>query len=320
MGSVRERLMERTSDIGDPWLRIPRKSDVVASRQSANQSFSFHTMPIPRKRKPKSENASTAIRRDSKEQLNVALDGKPYEKAKSRRIRQKEALHQSGDRDEAVPLGASKNRAPTNAKSYEVSDLEKQFEQKSFSRQASISHKLKQFSQRPETKEPLKKKQRTKSQKEASKSKAKTQQRPSTIKKAKRGKKTKASAASKKSSAVVKVESSPQVIDLLDDSATDDEDYEHDVIRSLTHFLQTEAIGHSANRKEMREYAQHLNKLGLHSREMILYYFHSDDIAEPSKQGAAKTKNDNVDKEVNKWKWMKPAHKAVLKRWVRSQR
>ena len=314
MGSCRDRLLKRTSDIGDPWFRIPRKSDVVASRQSTNQTFSFQTMPIPRKRKAKSESTSVAIRRDSKQQLNVALDGKAYEKAKSRRIRQKEALQQSGDRDEAVPLGASKNRASESVKSFEVSDLEKQFEQKSFSRRASISHKLKQFSQQPEPKGPLKKKQRTKPQKEALKSKAKT------IKNGKKVKKIKAVAGSKKSSAVVKVESSPQVIDLLGDSTTDDEDDEHDVIGPLTQFLQTEAIGHGANRKEMREYAQHLNKLGLHSREMILYYFHSDDIAEPSKQGAAKTKKDNVDKEVNKWKWMKPAHKGVLKRWIRSQR
>ncbi len=308
------RLMHKTSDIGDPLYR----NSVVPSRRSARQIFSFQSKQMPKKRKLKPEENSARICRDSKQQLNVALDGKFYEKAKSRRVRQKEALQQSGDQDEAIPLGRSKHGAPTttttttrtSAKSLEVSDLEKQFEQKSFSRRATIAHNLKQ------------------QQKEALEGLAKTPKRPSTLLKAYKGKQAKAKPGPGKTSSVMKdapkskikttlkEESCAEVIDLL----TDSEDDENDGIRSLAQCLQTEAIGHGANRKEMQVYAQELNKLGLHSREMILYFFNSLDIAERRKYSAAMILNDRLNQEVSNWKWMKPFHKTVFQRWVRSQR
>lgn len=316
LDNSRKRLLERTKGVGDPLFQVPHKPRVAASRQASLTKTS-------KKRKTKPE--TSAIRRDSKQHLNIACDGKFYEKAKSRRVRQRVALQQSGDKEEAVALGKTKNRNATSSKSFDVQDLEKQFEQKSFARRAKIAHGLQQM-QREETKEPMKKKRRTKAQTNQNAIVKKSESnRGAVIPPTKKMTKARTQGqrpaqkhmGSKRIRTTVKEEPCPEVIDLISDSETDGDDEESDVIQALTQLLQTEAIGHGATHKEMKVYAQHLNALGLHSREMILRALDFDSDASNASQMEAKT----AAQVVNGWKWMKPFHKTVFTRWIwRQQR
>mmetsp|Transcript_10545 Transcript_10545/g.26608 ORF Transcript_10545/g.26608 Transcript_10545/m.26608 type:complete len:372 (+) Transcript_10545:200-1315(+) len=133
--------MNRSRDPPDSNVdgRIPRK-------KAPKRSSVFP--PVPKrlaKKPPATKPQSCEILRDSRNQLNVSGFGHFYEKAKSRRSRQKVALEQSGAQDSAVALGKSKQRNGSVArkKSFEVEDLGKQLEQKSFLRRASITDGLK---------------------------------------------------------------------------------------------------------------------------------------------------------------------------------
>ena len=119
--------------------RIPRK-------KAPKRSSVFPPVPKRLAKKPQgTKSQSSEVQRDSRKQLNVSGGGNIYEKAKSRQIRQKVALEQSGAHYSAVALGKSKQRSGsvTRTKSFEVQDLSKQLEQKSFLRRASITDGLK---------------------------------------------------------------------------------------------------------------------------------------------------------------------------------
>ena len=91
------------------------------------------------------------------------------------------------------------------------------------------------------------------------------------------------------------------------DSVSDD-DGENEKIILLTQLLENEAIGFGADHREMKDYAKNLFKEGLHSREMILYFFNNTEDA------VGMTRET-----VSKWNWMKPCHKIVFCRWIQSE-
>ena len=110
------------------------------------------------------------------------------------------------------------------------------------------------------------------------------------------------------------------VIDLVS-SDSESESSENDLIMALTQLLQNEAIERGANRNEMKVYAQHLFRLGLHSRKMILDALNSNSNGlddDNDNDAATLTNTDMAGDTVNKWEWMKPFHKTVFNRWVRS--
>ncbi len=283
------------------------------------------------------------INRDSRKQLNVSSFGVFYEKAKSRRTRQKAALEQSGNHNSAVALGKSKTRsAAKSTKSFEVEDLDKQLEQKSFLRRAKITHGLKKsMLPRPNRTRGLKRLRNLQGQNEEilearrkkpprsqlAPAKASARTLKSDSDQATRTPKSKGSEKKQKSksqkdcggeikpdhskNSAVKAEPSPVVIDLLS-SDSDGDVYEKDAIQALTQLLQDEAIGRGATRSEMKAYAQCLFELGLHSREMIL-----DALIMTSK--TRKSNTHLASGIVNEWKWMKPFHKTIFCRWVLSR-
>jgi hypothetical protein len=111
----------------------------------------------------------------------------------------------------------------------------------------------------------------------------------------------------------------PAVIDLVSsdsESESDRESSENDLLLALTQLLQDEVIGRGANHNEMQVYAQHMFRLGLHSREMILdaLDFNLNDLHDDN--NTKLTKTDMASDTVNRWEWMKPFHKTVFYRWV----
>ena len=384
----RTRLLKRTQDVGAYPYKIPRQSTVMASRRGATTK----RLSFPQKQ-------STVEL--SKQQLNVAIDGKLYESAKSRRIRQRDALAQSGNQEEAIPLGQRKpktiSKKTQQSKSMEVQDLQKQFEQKSHVRRASITHGLRKKLQKPSNKKrkrpeqnpdtastwneflqesksyhalanpiqsaktskaksthlqresiskslPASKLKSAAKTKSVFKTKTKTNSllcKPKTNKNAKSQLQiAQTSKKQPKQSIVPDVATScllkkprrkdpikeeepchPEVIDLLSDSESDnDEDNENEAIRALTNLLQNEAIGRGASPKEMKEYAQCLLRLGLHSREMILDALDfSKELARSSAHCVSFTNTVMANQVVNGWEWMKPFHRMVFGRWVLSQ-
>jgi len=328
--------------------RIPRKRTPATSGTGVPTRSSTQAKKSTRSgAKPD----TTEINRDSKKQLNVSSGGAFYEKAKSRRTRQKAALEQSGNQDSAVALGKSKPRsAAKSTKSFEVEDLDKQLEQKSFLRRAKITHGLKKSivprlntarrmkrqrkvqRQEEDTLEARRKKsprsqltavERTLAVPTSTKKNVRTPKPAGTPKSKGSAKKQKSATrtARKDSGEQIKpddtkssgdmAEPSPVVIDLLS-SDNDSDACENIAVQALTQLLQDKAIGRGATRKEMKAYAQCLFELGLHSREMIL----------DALMVTGKTKKSNTNLAsgiVNEWKWMKPFHKTVFCRWVLSQ-
>ena len=290
--------------MSDKWPdhRIPRKITAAAPH-----GVSMKSSGLPRKQTPsiikqtraKAKPKNCQIRRDSRKQLNISGGGEVYEKAKSRRVRQKTALEQSGNQNAAVALG--KRKSGSVVRSVEVDDLERENEHKSFVRRVKITHELKrqQEVQRQEKEKTLNKIRRTKHQR-------------------RQVMKQKAISDFPKRSALT-TETHPVVIDLINDDERDTD--ENDVILTLTQLLQDEAIGRGANRKEMKVYAQNLFQVGLHSREMILdaLDFNSNDLADGSTINTSLTSTDMASDIVNRWEWMKPFHKSMFYRWVWSQ-
>jgi len=121
-------------------------------------------------------------------------------------------------------------------------------------------------------------------------------------------------------SAVLNTKPPAVVIDLLSsDSEDDGESSEEDPVLILTRILQDEAIGRGANRKEMEVYARHLFRLGLHSKEMILDALDCNPNCLDDGNRAVSTDTNMTSGIVNRWEWMKPFHRTVFHRWVRTE-
>jgi len=238
-----------------------------------------------------------AIRRDSKKQLNISAGNVPYEKAKSRRIRTREALAQSGNQNSAIALGRSKPRATAASAAVrnapDIDAMESECEKKSFLRGARIRDRMKRQEQSAENSNRSRK--------------GRTQQlvdreRTKSISSRCQGKDSILKRKSSTFTAVGKKKVSRNI-----DSVSDD-DGENEKIILLTQLLENEAIGFGADHREMKDYAKNLFKEGLHSREMILYFFNNTEDA------VGMTRET-----VSEWNWMKPCHKIVFLRWIQSE-
>ena len=227
-----------------------------------------------------------AIRRDSKKQLNISAGNVPYEKAKSRRIRTREALAQSGNQNSAIALGRSKPRATAASAAIrnapDIDAIESELENKSFLRGARIRDGKKRQEQSAENSNRSRK--------------GRTQQLVD--------RQGKDSMLKRKSSSFTAV--GKKKISKID--SVSDDDGENEKIILLTQLLENEAIGFGADHREMKDYAKNLFKEGLHSREMILYFFNNTEDA------VGMTRET-----VSKWNWMKPCHKIVFCRWIQSE-
>jgi len=408
-------------------------------RSKSNISIAFNSRTKLQRRSQPSNKPSTRgisrpvtreIHRDSKKQLKVSRGGIPYEKPKSRRVRQKVALAHSGNPESAVALGVGRNKTRTSVfdnrdrddawaavKITPTLDMEAyndQLKNKAFVRGAKIAHKLKTQqldqlnnkafvrgakiahklktqqwqAQRNEQEQPsttsvssavastskviwrpkreedqkliIPNRSQCKSQpdsKSNSESRTRTEPAVAHTKKRKimrereenqqrtipnqsqgnsqsdrelqRHRKSKQKQRNLQreeqkqvkqqqpspnvaKSAVLTAKPPPVVIDLVSSDSENDSDgdsSENDLLLTLTQFLKDEAIGRDANRNEMKVYAQHLFRLGLHSREMIL-------DALDFNATCTTTDTDTASGIVEKWEWMKPFHKTVFYRWV----
>jgi len=271
------------------------------------------------------------IVRDSRKQLNISAGGVFYEKAKSRRIRQKASLEQSGNAKAAVALGLGRKKSKTAAaltKCVDVETLENEFEKKSFLRRAKIAHGLKrkrkqkqQLHRQEDAKKPSKA-MRKRQREIAKKLQRKTKPDPASQSQTQTQTqlRTQPAVANKIKTKMRKRQEREEVIVIdLVSSDSESESSENDLIMALTQLLQNEAIERGANRNEMKVYAQHLFRLGLHSRKMILDALNSNSNGlddDNDNDAATLTNTDMAGDTVNKWEWMKPFHKTVFNRWV----
>lgn len=449
--------------------KIPRNPTVAAPREIATKRNT--NVPIQSSNKifmgAAPRPANCGIHRDSRKQLNVSARGVFYEKAKSRRVRQRVALEQSGSQQSAVALGAGRRTAAASSTTRRsnitsnIEDLENEYKNKSFLRRSTITHKLKEQRLRNQQLEQLKQRERIKAKKKKrqereedprqniptrfhrkphrdtesqiqsraqpvvanttkpttrqereedhqrrfpnqshrksqpdsefefeleseseSESESRTQKQsraPTQPAVAKATKPTtrqeqeedhqrrfpnqplrnsqphsNSDSDSESESPTRKQQESKQkkrnlhrqrqgqveqqiipnvaqkvsltakpvavVIDLLSsDSESDSDGTENDMLLTLTQFLQDEAIGRGAARNEMKVYAQHLFRLGLHSREMILDALDFDSNGRDDGNDATWINTDVASDTVNGWEWMKPFHKTVFYRWVWKQ-
>jgi len=440
--------------------KSPRNMTVVAPREIATKRNtnvpiqSSNTISMGAAPRP----ATCGIHRDSRKQFNVSARGAFYEKAKSRRVRQRVALEQSGSQQSAVALGAGRRTA--TASSSNMEDLENEYKNKSFRRSMTITHKLKEQRLRNQQLEQLKQQERIEAKKKirqereeyprrniptrfhrkphtdtisqiksraqpvvANTTKPTTRQereedhqrrfpnqsqrkshpdsefefeleskselesrtqkqsraptqpavakatKPTTrqeqdedhqrrfsnqpqrnsqphsnsdsdldsdsdselpTRKQQESKQKKTNLHRQRQELVeqqiipnvaqnVYLTAKPvaAVIDLLSsDSDSDSDGSENDMLLTLTQFLQDEAIGRGAARNEMKVYAQHLFRLGLHSREMILDALDFDSNGLDDSNDARWINTDMASDTVNGWEWIKPFHKTVFYRWV----
>jgi len=351
--------------------RITGKRKTLSLRRDVSNS---RTSGAKRKPTPSVRTATPALRRDSTKQLNIALGRAIYEKARSRWVRQRDALEQSGNSDSAVALGSGRNVArngslvtTNNSGTQEVGEMENAFQQKSFVRGAKIRHELKLKRQQQQLKIKQRKPSRVSATSSPDKylvvergparkeghrqkvihnhpkgqsqsiSKPETRKRETPKRNQENAKqqqrkklkhKPKAVSETQKNSSATKPHVLPikpkiefEVIDLLTSDSDSDSDGDEqndnrgngdtassDSLLALTELLEEKAIGRGADRNEMRAYARNLFRLGLHSKEMILDALNSDDVD---------CNNPNtMSGIVFGWKWMKPFHKTIFRRWV----